>query len=72
LRAGFGIAWGGIGIVLATFGFNLAAPLAHIPRWLMIPAAMFGHGLMQARQLRQIKRRAENVETLCKMERAHV
>jgi hypothetical protein len=24
--------------------------LAHIPRWLMIPAAMFGHGLMQARQ----------------------
>jgi len=33
--------------------------LARIPRWLMIPAAMFGHGLMQARQLQQIKRRAE-------------
>ncbi len=33
--------------------------LARIPRWLMIPAAVFGHGLMQARQLRQIKRRAE-------------
>ena len=33
--------------------------LARIPRWLMIPAAMFGHGVMQARQLRGITRRAE-------------
>ncbi len=33
--------------------------LARIPRWLMIPAAMFGHGVMQARQLREITRRAE-------------
>jgi hypothetical protein len=36
--------------------------LAHIPRWLMIPAAMLGHGLMQARQLREIKRRAEGAQ----------
>jgi hypothetical protein len=36
--------------------------LAHIPRWLMVPAAVFGHGLMQARQLREIKRRAEGSE----------
>jgi hypothetical protein len=30
-----------------------------MPRWMMIPVAMFGHGVMQARQLRSIKRRAE-------------
>ncbi|MGP0094141.1 MAG: hypothetical protein ACLPKB_29975 [Xanthobacteraceae bacterium] len=35
------------------------ALLARLPRWLMAPAAMFGHGVMQARQLRGIKRRAE-------------
>jgi hypothetical protein len=35
------------------------ALLARIPRWLMVPAATFGHGVMQARQLRGIKRRAE-------------
>ena len=35
------------------------ALLARIPRWLMAPAAMFGHGVMQARQLKGIKRRAE-------------
>ena len=35
------------------------ALLARIPRWLMVPAAMFGHGVMQARQLHGIKRRAE-------------
>jgi hypothetical protein len=35
------------------------ALLARIPRWLMVPAAMFGHGVMQARQLKGIKRRAE-------------
>ena len=33
--------------------------LAIIPRWLMVPVAMFGHGVMQVRQLRGIKRRAE-------------
>jgi hypothetical protein len=33
--------------------------LARTPRWLMEPAAEFGHGVMQARQLQQIKRRAE-------------
>lgn len=33
--------------------------LACAPRWLMAPAAKFGHGLMQARQLRGIKQRAE-------------
>jgi hypothetical protein len=35
------------------------ALLAKMPRWLMVPAAKFGHGVMQARQLRGIKRRAE-------------
>ncbi len=35
------------------------ALLARIPRWLMAPVALFGHGVMQARQLRGIKRRAE-------------
>ncbi len=35
------------------------ALLARIPRWLLAPVAMFGHGVMQARQLRGIKRRAE-------------
>ncbi len=33
------------------------ALLARMPRW--FPAAMFGHGVMQARQLKGIKRRAE-------------
>jgi hypothetical protein len=37
------------------------ALLARMPRWLMVPAAMFGHGIMQARQLRGIKRRAEEM-----------
>jgi hypothetical protein len=37
------------------------AALARIPRWVMVPAAMFGHRLMQARQLRGIKRRAERI-----------
>ena len=37
------------------------ALLARMPRWLMAPAAMFGHGVMQARQLKGIKRRAESV-----------
>jgi hypothetical protein len=36
------------------------ALLARIPRWLMIPIAKFGHRVMQARQLRAIKRRAEH------------
>ncbi len=35
------------------------ALLARLPRWLMGPLALFGHGIMQARQLRGIKRRAE-------------
>ncbi|MGA7873033.1 MAG: hypothetical protein WCA22_19255 [Candidatus Binatus sp.] len=35
------------------------ALLARLPRWLMGPVALFGHGIMQARQLREIKRRAE-------------
>ncbi len=35
------------------------ALLARTPRWLVAPVAMFGHGVMQARQLRGIKRRAE-------------
>ena len=35
------------------------ALLAKLPRWLMGPVALFGHGIMQARQLRGIKRRAE-------------
>jgi uncharacterized protein YndB with AHSA1/START domain len=38
------------------------ALLAHAPRWLMAPAARFGHGVMQARQLRGIKRRTELAE----------
>ncbi|MGO9545149.1 MAG: hypothetical protein ACLPPF_10185 [Rhodomicrobium sp.] len=33
--------------------------LALIPRWMMIPIAEFGHGVMQRRQLSGIKRRAE-------------
>jgi len=33
--------------------------LAKMPRWLMVPVAKFGHGIMQARQLRGVKRRAE-------------
>ncbi len=37
------------------------ALLARIPRWLMAPAAKFGHGVMQARQLKGIKCRAEGV-----------
>ncbi len=35
------------------------ALLAGAPRWLVAPAAKFGHGVMQARQLRGIKQRAE-------------
>lgn len=35
------------------------ALLAMMPRWLMVPAAKFGHGVMQRRQLKGIKRRAE-------------
>ena len=35
------------------------ALLARMPRWLTVPAAMFGHGVMQRRQLKGIKRRAE-------------
>jgi hypothetical protein len=35
------------------------ALLASAPHWLMAPAATFGHGVMQARQLRGIKQRAE-------------
>jgi hypothetical protein len=35
------------------------ALLAKVPRWLMGPVALFGHSIMQARQLRGIKRRAE-------------
>jgi len=35
------------------------ALLARLPRWLMGPVALFGHGIMQTRQLRGIKRRAE-------------
>ena len=38
---------------------HVYAILARLPRWLMGPAALFGHGIMQARQLRGIKRRAE-------------
>jgi hypothetical protein len=37
------------------------ALLAKMPRWVMVPAAKFGHGVMQARQLRRIKRRAETM-----------
>lgn len=37
------------------------AALARIPRSVMVPAAMFGHRFMQARQLRGIKRRTERV-----------
>ncbi|MGO8955460.1 MAG: SRPBCC family protein [Rhodomicrobium sp.] len=37
------------------------ALLAAIPRWLMVPAAKFGHGVMQRRQLKGIKRRAEAI-----------
>ena len=32
-----------------------------VPRWLMAPAAMFGHGVIQARQVKGIKSRAEGV-----------
>jgi hypothetical protein len=35
------------------------ALLGRLPRWVMLPAAVFGHRIMQARQLRGIKRRAE-------------
>ncbi|MGA7617961.1 hypothetical protein [Candidatus Binatus sp.] len=38
------------------------ALLARLPRWLMGPVALFGHSIMQARQLRGIKRRAERRE----------
>lgn len=38
---------------------HVYALLARLPRWLMGPVALFGHGIMQARQLRGIKRRAE-------------
>ena len=38
--------------------------LARIPRWMMIPAAKFGHGVMQAHQLQGIKHRAERLEKL--------
>ncbi len=38
---------------------HIYALLARFPRWLMGPVALFGHGIMQARQLREIKRRAE-------------
>lgn len=37
------------------------ALLGRLPRWLMTPIAMFGHGVMQARQLRGLKSRAEHV-----------
>jgi hypothetical protein len=33
--------------------------LARLPRWLMVPVALFGHRIMQTRQLWGIKRRAE-------------
>jgi hypothetical protein len=33
--------------------------LVRLPLWLMGPVALFGHSIMQARQLRGIKRRAE-------------
>jgi uncharacterized protein len=36
--------------------------LAHMPRWLMTPVAMLGHGAMQVHQLQGIKRRAEGAE----------
>ena len=39
---------------------RIYALLARLPRWLMGPVALFGHGVMQARQLRGIKRRAES------------
>jgi hypothetical protein len=38
------------------------ALLGRIPRGVMMPLALFGHGLMQARQLRGIKRRAESLQ----------
>ncbi len=38
---------------------RLYAVLARTPRWLMTPAATFGHGVMQARQLRGLQHRAE-------------
>jgi len=38
---------------------HVYALLARLPRWLMGPVALFGHSIMQARQLRGIKRRAE-------------
>lgn len=37
--------------------------LARIPRRLMMPVALAGHRVMQARQLRGIKRRAESAST---------
>ncbi len=37
------------------------ALLGKIPREVMMPIALFGHGLMQERQLRGIKRRAESL-----------
>src|SRR5271169_3295075 len=40
---------------------HVYALLAWLPRWLMGPVALFGHGIMQARQLRGIKRRAEGI-----------
>jgi hypothetical protein len=40
------------------------ALLARVPRWLMVPVAMFGHAVMQARQLRGIKRRAEDANSV--------
>ena len=68
VRGCVGAQWPGVGV-----GNPSPAPrpvervywlLTHMPRWMMIPVAMFGHGVMQARQLRGIKRRAEGAETL--------
>jgi hypothetical protein len=42
---------------------HIYALLARLPRWLMEPVALFGHGIMQARQLREIKRRAERPDS---------
>jgi len=61
VRGRVGAQWPGTGASVASPRpiERVYALLARTPRWLVAPVAMFGHGVMQARQLRGIKRRAE-------------
>jgi membrane protease YdiL (CAAX protease family) len=63
VRGRVGAAWPGGGAVNTTVSRRpielVYLLLARMPRWLMAPAAKFGHAVMQRRQLTEIKRRAE-------------